>query len=216
VQARTVDEFRPVACFLYLGRLSTGANRDIPTLIDAFERVAKQCSTAQLAIVGGGELLGETKRLVASCVARDRIQVPGWGDPEKWLAWADCFVLPSRREGLSNALLEAMAAGLPCIANDIPPNREVLDDGTAGVLVPVGDCQALANAMRQMIDDHENASRIASTATERVERCYSIAAVASSYARLYDSLLSNRPDASGRKSVSSPQGLASLGDTGDP
>jgi len=201
-KARTVHVRRPVASFLYLGRLSNQAERDIPTLIDAFDRVAKDYSTAELAIVGGGELLDETRELAASCAARDRIQVPGWDEPEKWLSWADCFVLPSRREGLSNALLEAMAAGLPCIANDIPPNREVLDDGNAGVLVPVGNCSALASAMRRMIDDHESASLMSCAAAERVRRCYSIAAVASRYARLYDSVARDAPAASLQKSAS--------------
>lgn len=176
--------------FLYMGRLSTNTGRDVPTLVKAFDRIAMTDPEVELAIVGGGDLLEETKRLAASCSARDRIHLPGFDRPEKWLAWADCFVLPSRREGLSNALLEAMAAGLPCIANDIPPNREVLDGGNAGVLVPVEDCDALEAAMRRMIEDGEMARRIAMEAKERVERCYTIKAVADRYARLYESLLS--------------------------
>ena len=139
--------------------------------------------------MGGGDLFEETRRLAQTCVARDRIHLPGFDRPEKWLAWADCFVLPSRREGLSNALLEAMAAGLPCIANDIPPNREVLDDGKAGVLVPVENCDALEAAMRDMVEDDGMARRFALKAKERAERCYSIRAVADRYVNLYESLL---------------------------
>ena len=142
----------------------------------------------ELAIVGGGDLFEETKRLAETCIARDRIQLPGFDRPEKWLAWADCFVLPSRREGLSNALLEAMAAGLPCIANDIPPNREVLDDGNAGVLVPVENCDALEAAMRDMVEDDGMARRFALKAKERAEQCYSIKSVAARYVNLYESL----------------------------
>ena len=147
----------------------------------------------ELAIVGGGDLFEETKRLAETCIARDRIHLPGFDRPEKWLAWADCFVLPSRREGLSNALLEAMAAGLPCIANDIPPNREVLDDGKAGVLVPVENCDALEAAMRDMVEDDGMARRFALNAKERAEQCYSIKSVAARYVNLYESLLA-RPD----------------------
>ena len=120
--------------------------------------------------------------------ARKRIHLPGFDRPEKWLAWADCFVLPSRREGLSNALLEAMAAGLPCIANDIPPNREVLDNGNAGILVPVGDGDALENAMRVIVEDSGVAEHYAQMARERVEQCYTISAVAESYLKLYRKL----------------------------
>ena len=143
----------------------------------------------ELAIVGGGDLFEETWQLAETCAARERIQLPGFDRPEKWLAWADCFVLPSRREGLSNALLEAMAAGLPCIANDIPPNREVLDDGKAGVLVPVENCDALEAAMRDMVEDDGMARRFALKAKERAEQCYSIKSVAARYVNLYESLL---------------------------
>jgi glycosyltransferase involved in cell wall biosynthesis len=142
----------------------------------------------ELAIVGAGDLFEETRQLAESCAARDRIHLPGFDQPEKWLSWADCFVLPSRREGMSNALLEAMAAGLPCIANDIPPNREVLDNGNAGVLVPVEDCDALVAAMRDMAENEAKARRIAQAAKERAARCYSIEAVAHRYVALYQSL----------------------------
>jgi glycosyltransferase involved in cell wall biosynthesis len=175
--------------FLYMGRLSTNTGRDVPTLIRAFDRLAATYPDLELAIVGGGELFEETRQRAETCAARDRIHLPGFERPEKWLAWADCFVLPSRREGLSNALLEAMAAGLPCIANDIPPNREVLDDGKAGVLVPVENCEALEAAMREMIEEDGKARRFALKAKERALRCYSIGAVADRYARLYQSLL---------------------------
>jgi glycosyltransferase involved in cell wall biosynthesis len=175
--------------FLYLGRLSASAARDVPTLFKAFDRLATSHPELELAIVGGGELLDETRRLAQKYQAHDRVHLPGFDLPEKWLAWADCFVLPSRREGMSNALLEAMAAGLPCIANDIPANREVLDDGRAGVLVPVADCDALESAMRSMVEDTATARRLAVNAKERVEHWYSMGAVAGKYARLYELLL---------------------------
>ena len=177
--------------FLYMGRLSTNTRRDVPTLVTAFDRIATTYPDVELAIVGDGELFEETRRLAETCGARARIHMPGFDRPEKWLAWANCFVLPSRREGLSNALLEAMAAGLPCIANDIPPNREVLDDGNAGVLVPVEDCDALEAAMRNMVEDHGMARRFALKAKERAECCYSIRAVADRYGRFYESLVAS-------------------------
>jgi L-malate glycosyltransferase len=179
--------------FLYLGRLSKTAQRDVPTLIRAFDRMATKHPDLELAIVGGGDLFDETKRLAQTCIWQDHILLPGFDCPEKWLAWADCFVLPSRLEGLSNALLEAMAAGLPCIANDIPPNREVLDNGKAGVLVPVENCDALEAAMREMVEDHGKARCFARNARERAEQYYSMKSVAARYVNLYESLLA-RPD----------------------
>jgi len=174
--------------FLYLGRLSTKSQRDVPTLVRAFDRLATTHPDMELAIVGGGDLFEETRRLAQTCAARDRIHLPGLDRPEKWLAWADCFVLPSRREGLSNALLEAMAAGLPCIANDIPPNREALANGEAGILVPVEDLDALGKAMRDMAEKTDVAKYHSRMASERVKQCYSIQAVAASYLALYQAL----------------------------
>ncbi len=174
--------------FLYLGRLSTGANRDVPTLIRAFDRLARIHREIELAIVGGGDLLEETRQLVASCETRERIYTPGFGQSDKWLAWTDCFVLPSRREGLSNALLEAMALGLPCIANDISPNREVLEDGKAGFLVPVEDSDALGSVMQRLCSEINLGRVFGNLAFERVKQNYVIESVAENYVTLYAEL----------------------------
>jgi glycosyltransferase involved in cell wall biosynthesis len=174
--------------FLYLGRLSTNAQRDVPTLIKAFERLASTHPCLELAIVGAGDQLESTRQLVGASAAREFMHLPGFAEPEKWFAWADCFVLPSRREGLSNALLEAMAAGLPCIANDIPANREVLADGAAGILVPVEDVNALERAMRNLVQNGAMANDLALKARKRVEEYYSIRMVAESYLQLYREL----------------------------
>lgn len=174
--------------FLYLGRLSTNSQRDVPTLVRAFDRVADQIPDAELAVVGDGDLYEETAALVAQFRNRQRIQMPGQQKPEPWLQWADCFVLPSRYEGLSNALLEAMAYRLPCIANDIPPNREVLDDGKAGILVPVGDEDRLFHEMLRVATEAGVAEAVGKSALRRVEERYSIAAVADQYIDLYEQL----------------------------
>lgn len=173
---------------LYLGRLSRNANRDIQGLLQAFEVLANEKESVELALVGGGDLLEETQALARRSVFANLIQVPGVGDSEQWLGWADCFVLPSRDEGLSNALLEAMAAGLPCIAYDIPPNREVLED--CGILVPLGDVEALAEALRSLTRDAGLARRLGSLARERVKERYSLGNIAAAYEDLYAQLLS--------------------------
>lgn len=185
VEANKCPASDRVRRFLYLGRLSSNAQRDVPTLIKAFDRLSTANPGLELAIVGGGDLLEETRHLAETCAARDRIHLPGFDRPEKWLAWTDCFVLPSRREGLSNALLEAMAAGLPCIANDIPPNREVLDGGGAGFLTPVGDEGALMEVMQRLCVEPGLGSTYGDLAIARVRRNYSIASVAGKYIELY-------------------------------
>lgn len=174
--------------FLYLGRISTNAQRDVPTLIRAFDHLSVMHPDVELALVGDGNLFEETRALVAGCSSNARIEMPGVGNPDKWLSWADCFVLPSRVEGLSNALLEAMAAGLPCIANDIPSNREVLDNGAAGVLVPVGDGEELIKAMARFVTDSAHANEMRLAALSRVRNHFEISAVACRYLTLYREL----------------------------
>lgn len=173
---------------LYLGRLSQDCQRDIPTLIKAFEQLSGTYFDLELAIVGGGDLFDDIKRLAGACPARDRIHLPGFEPPAKWLAWAECFVLPSRREGLSNALLEAMAAGLPCIANDIPPNREALENGEAGLLVPVGDVSALVQAIHRVASIPGECEHRRQRGLRKVEEVYSLDRVADQYVGLYKEL----------------------------
>jgi glycosyltransferase involved in cell wall biosynthesis len=175
--------------FLYVGRLSTNIERDVPTVLKAFNRLSQELDDIELALVGGGDLLQDTQAEAAKLPANNRIHIPGFDKSEKWFAWADCFVLPSRREGLSNALLEAMAAGLSCIANDIPPNREVLNNGEAGILVPVGDLDSTYNAMKRMAAESGFAQEYAQRATDRVKEVYSIGSVAAKYLCLYHELI---------------------------
>ena len=180
---------RPVRRFLYLGRLSSTSERDVPTLIRAFDRLAHGFDDAELAIVGSGNEYESTRRIARQAKNAGKIHTPGEQPPDAWFAWADCFVLPSRREGLSNALLEAMSYGLPCVANDIPSNREVLAHGDAGVLVELGDEDQLLHCLQQFAVHREVAEAYGARAEQRVRACYSIGAVAEAYLQLYDELL---------------------------
>lgn len=81
-----------------------------------------------------------------------------------------------------------MAAGLPCIANDTPSNREVLTEGAMGALVPVGDVKNLVDAMRRFVTDGACAHSVAWAGFDRVEACYGIASLASRYVDLYRAL----------------------------
>jgi glycosyltransferase involved in cell wall biosynthesis len=100
---------------------------------------------------------------------------------------ADAFVLPSLHEGLSLALLEAMASGLPVIASEIPSNREVV--GEAGILVPPGDASALCEAIVQLAADHELRSRLGEAARRRVADRFSLERMLRETGELYDRML---------------------------
>ena len=101
---------------------------------------------------------------------------------------ADCLVLSSRREGLPNALLEAMCAGLVCIENDIPPNREVRAGGDAGLLTRVEGEDDLLHALRRVYTDPQVADRLRRSAHERARSTYDICTVATRYVQPYEQL----------------------------
>ena len=117
---------------------------------------------------------------------------------------ADVFGFPSREEGMPNALLEAMASGLACVASDIPGSRDVLAEG-GGILVPPGDGEALARALDALAADADERSRLGAEAVRIVERHYAIARVAERYVETYRDLglRSPRPGSSPTSPTSS-------------
>jgi glycosyltransferase involved in cell wall biosynthesis len=92
-------------------------------------------------------------------------------------------------EGQSNAILEAMAAGLPVVATDIPGNRELVVPGETGYLVPVGDRANLARKMQTLLNDHELAARLGAAGRARIEREFSVEQMVARHADFYRSLV---------------------------
>lgn len=173
--------------FLYLGRIAD--NRDHALMVRAFERVLERVPECELAIVGSGELEPELRRVVGEMpLGRGRIRMVGYGDGGAWLAWADAVVQPSRWEGMSNTLLEAMSAGRACVATDITPNREVLDGGRLGLLSPPGDADAMAAAMLRLATEPGAAAKFGAAGRGEVRDVYAIGSVAERYLELYGSL----------------------------
>ena len=101
---------------------------------------------------------------------------------------ADAFVLASSAEGMPNALLEAMATGLPCIATDIPGARDLLEGGE-GHLYSVGDIAALARGIDALVADPAAATALGARAREAVVSRYSLGAVVGRYEAEYRRLL---------------------------
>jgi glycosyltransferase involved in cell wall biosynthesis len=122
--------------------------KDYPTLLRAFAKCAS-AAPARLLILGEGELHADLWRLVQALGLTDAVAMPGYEpNPFAYMRRARVFVLSSRYEGLPNALIQAMACGCPVVSTDCPSGpREILDGGRYGALVPVGDVDALADAI---------------------------------------------------------------------
>ena len=134
--------------FLYLGRIMKEKGMD--ELFQAVRALHKTYNNFILDLVGFFE--DEYKEQVEELQKKEIVIFHGFKeDPRPYYAAADCIILPSYHEGMSNVLLEAAATGRPLITSDIPGCREAVDPQTTGLLVKVKDSQALMKAMEQIL-----------------------------------------------------------------
>lgn len=128
--------------------------KGLPTLIEAFERVHARCPQARLYIVGDGPLLDTYKAMAQAAACADAVTFTGpIQDPYPWMLGADIFVLPSHADPAPLVLSEAREAGCAIIATAVDGIPELLEDGTAGILVPAQDPERLATAIAGLIED---------------------------------------------------------------
>ncbi|GAA3607320.1 glycosyltransferase family 4 protein [Microlunatus ginsengisoli] len=165
-----IDEDATV--ILYAGRLV--GDKGIGELLLAFEQLRSEHDDVVLLLVGSAEperdpLSEQAAQLLRSS---DGIVNVGWCDDVRpYYSAADIFALPSYREGLPNALLEASACGLACVATDINGCNEVVADAETGLLIPVRDSAALASALERLLDVDLRA-RLGCAARRRVRERY--------------------------------------------
>ena len=160
---------------LAAGRLAT--QKDYPTLIKAFARLTAE-HPCRLIILGEGKRRKELEGLVKKLRLTERVSFPGWVEnPFAFMSRASLFVLSSIHEGLPGVLVQALACGCPCVSTDCPAGpSEILQDGTFGPLVPVGDDAALAEAMERVLaqppDGHVLQQRAADFSADRAVDAY--------------------------------------------
>jgi glycosyltransferase involved in cell wall biosynthesis len=141
---------------------------------------------AQFIIAGAGPLEGSLRGLAAAHCIDDRVRFVGLvRDPARLYPALDLLVIPSLVEGVPLVLLEAMAAGVPVVASDLPGIREALGRPVAGRLVPAGDEAALAAGIRRALEDRGESKRLAAIAQSRAILEYDSASVAARLADVY-------------------------------
>lgn len=147
---------QPIKRLLAIGRLDDN-QKGFDILIRVFSRLQEQHPDWVLRIVGEGSLRGVLEELVTQLGLDGRVELPGRTDGIKnEFLGAEAFVLASRYEGFPNALLEAMAVGVPSVAVDCPSGpKEISENGRAAMLVPPDDEQALYGALDTLMRDRE-------------------------------------------------------------
>lgn len=169
---------------LFVGRLVSQKGLDV--LFRALATM-KAHQDWTLTIAGEGPLKDDLALAVHQLGLAERVVFRGWLERDQLPAVygeADIFVLPSRDEGMPNAMLEAMAAGLPVIGSKVAGLSEVVIDGETGFLVPPEDADALAHALRVAIEDRDQTFKLGQAARARVVERFSWDRAADSYMAL--------------------------------
>ena len=153
--------------FLFVGRIV--GDKGLNELVSAFTRLYNEFPFIRLSLVGAYEpeldpLHKETEEVIKSNDAIITLGAKYGDDLIAEYSNADCFVMPSYREGFPNTVLEAGAMGLPCIVTDINGSREIIENDKNGFVVPSKDAEALYLAMRQILTDEKARKEMAANA----------------------------------------------------
>jgi glycosyltransferase involved in cell wall biosynthesis len=192
-----VDGVQPRQARPRLRRIAVVANlrpeKGHDVLLDAAVEVLRRFPDTHIECVGGGPLLDA---LIGRAEARGLLHAVTFlgqrDDVPARLADADLFVLPSRSEAFPNAVLEAMAAGLPIVASGVGGIRELIADDRTGLLVPAGDPPALADRLCRLMADPALAARLGDAARADAHARYSFERMVAAFERLYLGELTRR------------------------
>lgn len=177
---------------LAMGRLAEQKRMD--RLIAAFAPLAPRFPDWDLHIYGDGPLKPLLLAQIEAGGLQERVVLKGnTREPWQAMAAADAYAMTSRHEGFPNALLEAMAMGLPCVVNDCPSGpREISADGRDALLVPLDDDRALIEALARLMASADLRSALGSQARQSVLRRYSLDVVLRRWDELFHAVRTRR------------------------
>ena len=191
---RRPDPARPERDIICVARLDYAKGVDV--LLHAWGRMLREPSEwrahlkPRLRLVGDGRLKPQMEYIVAELGIQDSVEFLGLRtDVVDLLQQSWGFVLPSRWEGMSNALLEAMACGLPCVATSVSGSEDIISEGVNGLLVEPEQPAEMARALRRIIEDSELAQRLGQEGRATVVRDYQLTTIVEQCLQLYRSRL---------------------------
>lgn len=153
-----------------VGRLAIQKNHEM--LIDAFQMVHKVYPEYVLYIYGEGDLRTKLENKILNLGLEKSIYLPGnIKSIHEHIIDADMFVLSSNYEGLSNALLESMCLGIPCISTNCAGSEEYIRNGENGILIPIKNVEKLAEAIIKLIEDRELRDKISKNSKKVLLQC---------------------------------------------
>jgi glycosyltransferase involved in cell wall biosynthesis len=172
----------------FVGRMAK--QKRVDDLVFAMALVAILRPETHLLLIGDGPERDKLMKFARDIDIDHHTRFTGHrADAARLLRVMDVFWIASDFEGQSNSAMEAMAAGLPVIASDIPPNRELVIDGETGFLVKVGDRVGFQQFADRLLADPELARRLGDAGRERMRKHFSIDNMVQSHARVYRDVL---------------------------
>jgi glycosyltransferase involved in cell wall biosynthesis len=158
----------------------------VEVLLQAVALLARELPQVALVLVGGGGEEDRIRRLVADAGLVDRVIFTGFlSNPVPAYGVLDLYAATSLKEGLPLAPLEAMAAGLPVVATDVPGHREVVVDGETGLLVPAEDGAGFAHAIASLAGDPARRRKLGEAGRQRVLQHFAVASMVDKTAAVY-------------------------------
>jgi glycosyltransferase involved in cell wall biosynthesis len=173
---------------IFIGNLTQQPAKGIDILLLAWKDVVKKFNNASLEIVGNGDVEAYQK-FAADNNIMNVVFSGKQPNTKARLLGSDIFVLPSRREGMSNALMEAMVCALPVVATDVSGSQDLIENNVSGLLVPVGDVHALAAALIKMMDEPEKAVDMGKKGYDSIRSKCDMKVIAEKYKQLYYKIL---------------------------
>ena len=181
----------PAPTIVTVGNIRRVKGHDV--LVHAASRIVRQFPTATFEVAGevlDQDYFNELRTLIRDLGLEDRFRFAGGVQQlGPWLQRAHVFVLPSRSEGFSNALIEAMAAGLPVVATRVGGNAEAVEDEVSGRIVPPEDPEALAEAILRLLSSPDDARRIGEAGRQRVKDQFTVDAMMQKVVASYSEVL---------------------------
>ncbi len=176
----------------FIGRLAK--QKRVEDLIWAVETLRQIRPNLFLVLIGDGPERDRLERFASDVGCRQHVRFCGHrDDASHWLSLFDVFCLASKFEGMSNSVMEAMSAGKPVIASDIPANRELVVQGETGFLPKLADTVGFMQFLRRMIDEPSLAARLGQAGRERIRQSFDVPRMVNAYAAIYRELLKVAP-----------------------
>jgi glycosyltransferase involved in cell wall biosynthesis len=160
--------------------------KGIDVLLQAWHLVHKQVPQARLVIVGSGPIQSQLERMARELGIEESVEFAGLqSDVPAQLRCGSIGVLPSRWEGMPNALLEAMACGLACVATRVSGSEDVIQPGMNGLLVEPEDYQGMAEALLTLLNHPDAVRQYGQAARETIVKSYSLEHITDRYIEIY-------------------------------